>query len=63
MFVFLFRYADAGAIELKTGRPRIGMLFRGVSKFSEVTDCPETICQPDATEIREPTRESQSVTN
>lgn len=47
---YFFRYADADAIEVLTGRPRIGMLLRGASRFPEVTDCPETICQPDATE-------------
>lgn len=45
-----FRYADADAIEVKTGRPRIGKLLRGQSRFREVTECSELVCQPDATE-------------
>lgn len=47
---YFFRYADADAIEVKTGRPRIGMLLRGESRFPEVTNCSELVCQPDATE-------------
>ena len=47
---YFFRYADADAIEVLTGRPRIGKLLRGASRFREVTECPETVCQPDATE-------------
>lgn len=47
---YFFRYADADAVEVLTGKPRIGRLLRGVSKFPEVTECPETVCQPDATE-------------
>ncbi|MDX2031286.1 MAG: phytanoyl-CoA dioxygenase family protein [Blastocatellia bacterium] len=47
---FFFRYADADAIEVLTGRPRIGKLLRGISRFDEVTHCSELICQPDATE-------------
>jgi Protein involved in biosynthesis of mitomycin antibiotics/polyketide fumonisin len=43
---FFFRYADADAIETLTGEPRIGKLLRGVSSFSEVTNCPDTVCQP-----------------
>lgn len=47
---YFFRYADADAIEVLTGRPRIGKLLRGASRFREITECPETVCQPDATE-------------
>jgi Phytanoyl-CoA dioxygenase (PhyH) len=47
---YFFRYADADAIEVLTGRPRIGRLLRGASRFREVSECPETVCQPDATE-------------
>jgi Phytanoyl-CoA dioxygenase (PhyH) len=47
---YFFRYADADAIELKTGRPRIGMLLRGTSRFHEVRECSALVCQPDATE-------------
>lgn len=43
---FFFRYADADAIETLTGNPRIGRLLRGTSRFSEVTNCPEMVCQP-----------------
>ncbi len=45
---YFFRYADADAIEIVTGQPRIGMLLRGKSRFTEVTDCPESICHPEA---------------
>jgi hypothetical protein len=47
---YFFRYADADAIEVLTGRPRIGRLLRGESRFREVTECSELVCQPDATE-------------
>jgi Phytanoyl-CoA dioxygenase (PhyH) len=47
---YFFRYADADAIEVKTSRPRIGMLLRGTSRFREVRECSELVCQPDATE-------------
>lgn len=43
---FFFRYADADAIEVLTGAPRIGKLLRGKSKFSEVSECSELVCQP-----------------
>jgi hypothetical protein len=43
---FFFRYADADAIETLTGQPRIGKLLRGKSRFPEVTNCSEMICQP-----------------
>lgn len=43
---YFFRYADADAIEVLTGEPRIGKLLRGVSKFPEVTNCPDDVCQP-----------------
>lgn len=43
---FFFRYADADAIETLTGEPRIGKLLRGVSKFDQVTNCSELVCQP-----------------
>jgi hypothetical protein len=47
---YFFRYADADAIEVLTGRPRIGKLLRGMSRFLEVTNCSELVCQPEATE-------------
>jgi Phytanoyl-CoA dioxygenase (PhyH) len=47
---YFFRYADADAIEVLTGRPRIGKLLRGASRFPEVASCSELVCQPDATE-------------
>ena len=47
---YFFRYADADAIEVLTGRPRIGKLLRGASRFPEVTNCSELVCQPEATE-------------
>lgn len=47
---FFFRYANADAIETLTGEPRIGRLVRGVSRFSEVTNCPELVCQPSKNE-------------
>lgn len=43
---FFFRYADADAIETLTGEPRIGRLLRGVSRFTEITNCSEMVCQP-----------------
>ncbi|HEY8561623.1 MAG TPA: phytanoyl-CoA dioxygenase family protein [Pyrinomonadaceae bacterium] len=43
---FFYRYADADAIETLTGEPRVGRLLRGTSRFPEVTNCPETVCQP-----------------
>ena len=43
---FFFRYADADAIETLTGEPRIGKLLRGVSRFPEVTNCSDLVCQP-----------------
>jgi ectoine hydroxylase-related dioxygenase (phytanoyl-CoA dioxygenase family) len=43
---FFFRYADADAIEIITGQPRIGKLLRGASRFPEVTNCSEMVCQP-----------------
>jgi hypothetical protein len=46
---FFFRYADADAIEVDTGRPRVGKLLRGVSRFSEVTDCSRFVCHPKPT--------------
>jgi hypothetical protein len=47
---YFFRYADADAIEVLTGRPRIGKLLRGESRFAEVRNCSELVCQPEATE-------------
>ena len=41
---FFFRYADADAIEVDTGHPRLGKLLRGSSKYSAVTDCSELVC-------------------
>jgi len=38
-----FRYADADAIDLE-GRPRVGKLLRGISKFTEVNECSELVC-------------------
>lgn len=38
-----FRYADADAIELE-GKPRVGKLLRGISKFVEVNECSELVC-------------------
>lgn len=43
---YFFRYADADAIEVLTGEPRIGKLLRGESRFPEVTHCPDDVCQP-----------------
>lgn len=51
---YFFRYADADAVEVKTGQPRIGKLLRGTSKFSEVSECPETVCHPAANERAAP---------
>ena len=44
---YFFRYADADAIEVLTGEPRIGKLLRGTSRFPEVTNCPDDVCQPE----------------
>jgi ectoine hydroxylase-related dioxygenase (phytanoyl-CoA dioxygenase family) len=49
---FFFRYADADAIEILTGQPRIGRLLRGTSKFPEVRECSELVCQPDKNEFQ-----------
>jgi len=43
---FFFRYADADAIEFETGKPRIGKLLRGKSKFPEVNECSKLVCHP-----------------
>lgn len=43
---FFFRYADADAVEVLTAEPRIGKLLRGTSRFPEVTNCPDDVCQP-----------------
>lgn len=48
---FFFRYADADSIETLTGNPRIGKLLRGVSKFPEVTNCSELVCQPSKNDV------------
>jgi len=49
---YFCRYADANAIEIKTGKPRVGKLLRGVSRFREVTECSELVCHPDASELQ-----------
>lgn len=45
-----FRYADADAVEVLTGGPRVGRLLRGVSRHPEVADCSEMVCQPSKNE-------------
>jgi Phytanoyl-CoA dioxygenase (PhyH) len=50
---YFCRYADADAIEIKTGLPRIGKLLRGASQFREVTECSELVCHPAASELQD----------
>lgn len=50
---FFFRYSDANAIEVLTGLPRIGKLLRGESRFPEVTNCSELVCQPAKNDVPE----------
>ena len=57
---FFFRYADADAIEMLTGEPRIGKLLRGGSKFSEVRGCSELVCQPSKNDVAD--RRSSEIT-
>jgi len=59
---YFFRYADADAVEAGTGRPRIGKLLRGISKFPEVNGCSELICHPAASELQHEvhTRDSEA---
>ena len=44
--ILFMRYADADAVEVyNAGRPRLGPLLRGKSRFAEVVACEQELVQ------------------